>query len=712
MAYTQTAKKQMEENLGAEQGIGEAGQQAEQTDSNSLRQAMLQTAAEDLDYSSGVRRELPRGLKGKLSSHFGYSVDNLEFRESSDVDAIGAQAYAAGNVVHFRPGQFRPDTHQGQKMIGHEVAHVLQQAEGSVDAGAGSVSLDTGKEDSADRHGEAVASMKEGDAEGGHEAMPTASISSAPVQGWGVGGFLSVLINAGKTKKKGFVNKVEGGHELLTRKAAQKAEAAAKKEGLDGGKSLNLSDKNMKSLRAGARFNDVYHKSNLGFGISYGLTHTNEFINQTHHGDMQFLHSMDTSGGNLEQNVKKMRRWAQFAADVYKNDKVEGSNKSIQETNMLEYLLNHGAPDDPIQEMLLSTMIERKHLAKLEKEAREETDTEDAYKERRMQKIRAFATEKFAQMNQGDSKTKRKAKRGLSDFAKMSIGDFFTGGNKNLDAGYVALGSASHMLEDSFAGSHAIRGYNTKYENQIGGMEIGEGRGAAIADKTTGIMINANYDTQDEKKHSQGDFLRYTDEKAPEGADQDDVYIANTQGAGLAQDVAAQFMYMAAKGGDGMKEYLESVTQIDQNAQAAEGQLTGSGRQYDKTVLQEGEDEESARVNGLISSYQEDMQGSIGPNILYSAAERNGINERHLNQLSGILMSTTDQNVRSSYIKHIKEIEVESRSMLQQTLDKQAGEEENRTQNEQKKKQETEELIKRLGNTAKWAAQLYNFYNK
>ena len=70
-------------------------------------------------------------------------------------------------------------------------------------------------------------------------------------------------------------------------------------------------------------------------------------------------------------------------------------------------------------------------------------------------------------------------------------------------------------------------------------------------------MINANYDTQDEDKHGAADFFRDPsgkkdpetgkEVKIPKGVDKDDWYISNTQGAGLARDVAAQYMYKAAK---------------------------------------------------------------------------------------------------------------------------------------------------------------------
>ena len=37
-----------------------------------------------------------------------------------------------GNNVHFAPGQYSPESGSGQKLLGHELAHVVQQRQGRV----------------------------------------------------------------------------------------------------------------------------------------------------------------------------------------------------------------------------------------------------------------------------------------------------------------------------------------------------------------------------------------------------------------------------------------------------------------------------------------------------------------------------------------------------------------------------------------------------
>lgn len=52
--------------------------------------------------------------------------------ESAKAPALGALAYAQGRDVYFAPGAFRPQTSEGRQLLGHELTHVAQQAEGRV----------------------------------------------------------------------------------------------------------------------------------------------------------------------------------------------------------------------------------------------------------------------------------------------------------------------------------------------------------------------------------------------------------------------------------------------------------------------------------------------------------------------------------------------------------------------------------------------------
>jgi len=79
--------------------------------------------------SNGLPSDLNANLESTLNTDF--SDVNIH-TNSNDAVQMNALAYAQGTDVHFAPGQFKPNTSSGQKLIGHEFAHVVQQAEGRV----------------------------------------------------------------------------------------------------------------------------------------------------------------------------------------------------------------------------------------------------------------------------------------------------------------------------------------------------------------------------------------------------------------------------------------------------------------------------------------------------------------------------------------------------------------------------------------------------
>ena len=104
----------------------------------------------------------PLGISGKLAKNihdsFGIDASKLSLRESLEVSKMGARATAQGSVIRFAPGEFRPDTYEGLGILGHELAHVREQALGHVHAPGDSVFKDTAHEMLSDRDGAAFAS--------------------------------------------------------------------------------------------------------------------------------------------------------------------------------------------------------------------------------------------------------------------------------------------------------------------------------------------------------------------------------------------------------------------------------------------------------------------------------------------------------------------------------------------------------------------------
>jgi Domain of unknown function (DUF4157) len=124
--------------------------------------------------SGGGGGGLPSELRGQMESSLGANFGDVKINANSNkASEMGALAYAQGNEVHFAPGQFNPETKSGQELIGHELAHVVQQREGRVQAtgqeGGMAVNTDHRLEAEADALGaKAAAQMKS--ASGGQQA--------------------------------------------------------------------------------------------------------------------------------------------------------------------------------------------------------------------------------------------------------------------------------------------------------------------------------------------------------------------------------------------------------------------------------------------------------------------------------------------------------------------------------------------------------------
>jgi outer membrane protein OmpA-like peptidoglycan-associated protein len=77
--------------------------------------------------------ELPRELRWSLEAGTGRDLGNVTVHtgpEASDAATeLGARAFAYGTGIYFKQGQFRPGSEQGNKLVAHEVAHVVQDAD-------------------------------------------------------------------------------------------------------------------------------------------------------------------------------------------------------------------------------------------------------------------------------------------------------------------------------------------------------------------------------------------------------------------------------------------------------------------------------------------------------------------------------------------------------------------------------------------------------
>ncbi|XXX71790.1 DUF4157 domain-containing protein [Sorangium sp. So ce134] len=80
---------------------------------------------------------IPSPVKAKMEAAFGTDFSGVRVHpRSSRATALGALAYTQGSEIHVAPGQWAPETRQGQELLGHELAHVVQQRAGRVQATA------------------------------------------------------------------------------------------------------------------------------------------------------------------------------------------------------------------------------------------------------------------------------------------------------------------------------------------------------------------------------------------------------------------------------------------------------------------------------------------------------------------------------------------------------------------------------------------------
>ena len=83
-----------------------------------------------IDSTRGSGAALDGGVANKLSPSLGDLSDVRVHTDSTAHDlnhAVSAKAFATGSDVYFAQDQYKPGTSDGDKLIAHELAHVVQQ---------------------------------------------------------------------------------------------------------------------------------------------------------------------------------------------------------------------------------------------------------------------------------------------------------------------------------------------------------------------------------------------------------------------------------------------------------------------------------------------------------------------------------------------------------------------------------------------------------
>lgn len=80
----------------------------------------------------GSGQPLPELIQRKMEGLFNASFADVRVHIGHQASSIGALAFTHGSDLYFAPGQYNPMTARGQQLLGHELAHVVQQRAGRV----------------------------------------------------------------------------------------------------------------------------------------------------------------------------------------------------------------------------------------------------------------------------------------------------------------------------------------------------------------------------------------------------------------------------------------------------------------------------------------------------------------------------------------------------------------------------------------------------
>ena len=142
-----------------------------------------------LGLASGGGKPLPDSVRGQMEAALGANFSNVRVHVGPQAERIGAIAFTVGSDIYFAPGRYQPATVQGRQLLGHELAHVVQQRAGRVKNPLGSglaVVQDHALEAEADRLGQRAAIRHVATAPSNaslHESHRTAGILSQRAQG-------------------------------------------------------------------------------------------------------------------------------------------------------------------------------------------------------------------------------------------------------------------------------------------------------------------------------------------------------------------------------------------------------------------------------------------------------------------------------------------------------------------------------------------------
>ncbi len=114
-----------------------------------MSRASIQRAGGDLsgsfDVESGIEQQiqksqgsgqaLPDTATSQFAQTMGHDFSGVNIHTDSSADtlnrSLGARAFTTGSDIYFRSGEYNPGSSDGQRLLAHELTHVVQQTGGS-----------------------------------------------------------------------------------------------------------------------------------------------------------------------------------------------------------------------------------------------------------------------------------------------------------------------------------------------------------------------------------------------------------------------------------------------------------------------------------------------------------------------------------------------------------------------------------------------------
>jgi len=95
-----------------------------------------------IDRETGRGRPLDEGVQREMGHTMGHDFSNVVVHTDEEAHTLNREldshAFAVGNDLFFREGNYDPHSKDGKELIAHELTHVVQQREGEVEESGGS----------------------------------------------------------------------------------------------------------------------------------------------------------------------------------------------------------------------------------------------------------------------------------------------------------------------------------------------------------------------------------------------------------------------------------------------------------------------------------------------------------------------------------------------------------------------------------------------